>query len=241
LPLSSFRRSFPSFSTAFLFAITLLPLGCSPALLFLHHHISLLSLIRSVLTSSAKVFDAFAEKLASAVKQFRVGNGMESGTTHGPLIHDRAVTKVKAHVDDAVSKGANVLVGGKPLKGSFFEPTVLTGVSPDAAVMHEETFGPLAALVSFDSEEEVVELANDTEHGLAGYFYSRGQHGHHFADGLSIWRYQGEVSLETYIGCKADRVAVTAKKAASTGLTTTRYSNSSPWAASTRVSRHHDI
>jgi succinate-semialdehyde dehydrogenase/glutarate-semialdehyde dehydrogenase len=173
LPLSSFRRSFPSFSTAFLFAITLLPLGCSPALLFLHHHISLLSLIRSVLTSSAKVFDAFAEKLASAVKQFRVGNGMESGTTHGPLIHDRAVTKVKAHVDDAVSKGANVLVGGKPLKGSFFEPTVLTGVSPDAAVMHEETFGPLAALVSFDSEEEVVELANDTEHGLAGYFYSR--------------------------------------------------------------------
>ena len=122
---------------------------------------------------SKKVFDEFAKKLAEAVGAFKVGNGMSEGTTHGPLIHDRAVAKVKAHVDDAVSKGAKVLVGGKPLKGSFFEPTVLTGVTADAQVLREETFGPLAALVSFESEEEVVELANDTEHGLAGYFFSR--------------------------------------------------------------------
>lgn len=119
------------------------------------------------------MFDAFAEKLAAAVKKFNVGNGMDATTTHGPLIHDRAVQKVKAHVDDAVSRGAKLLVGGKPLQGSFFEPTVLANIPPDAQVMREETFGPLAALVSFDSEDEVVELANDTEHGLAGYFFSR--------------------------------------------------------------------
>lgn len=80
---------------------------------------------------------------------------------------------MKGHIDDAVSKGAKVLIGGKAGKGSFFQPTVVVGITPDANVLREETFGPLAALVEFETEEEVLEKANDTEHGLAGYFFSR--------------------------------------------------------------------
>lgn len=120
-----------------------------------------------------KVYDEFTSKLADAVRAFVVGNGMEKGVTHGPLIHDRAVAKVKEHVDDAVSKGAKVLVGGKPGKGNFFEPTVLVDVPVSAQVSKDETFGPLAPCFKFSSEEEVLKLANDTEFGLAGYFYSR--------------------------------------------------------------------
>lgn len=120
-----------------------------------------------------KVYDAFAEKLVTAVRKFKVGNGAEQGTTHGPLIHSRAVSKVEHHVQDAVKRGAKLLVGGKRMEGNFFEPTVLGEVPSDAACMNEETFGPMGALIKFKSEEEVIEKANDTEVGLAGYFYSK--------------------------------------------------------------------
>jgi succinate-semialdehyde dehydrogenase/glutarate-semialdehyde dehydrogenase len=98
-------------------------------------------------------------------------------STHGPLIHERAVSKVEKHVEDAVSKGAQILVGGKrrDAPGSFYEPTVLSDVpaGPSTFFSQEETFGPVAALVKFETEKEVIELANDTDVGLAGYFYSR--------------------------------------------------------------------
>lgn len=95
--------------------------------------------------------------------------------THGPLIHERAVSKTKRHVDDAVSRGAQVLVGGQPIPGvgSFFAPTVLSDVPLDTVIDCEETFGPVAALVKFETEEEVISLANKTDVGLAGYFFSR--------------------------------------------------------------------
>jgi succinate-semialdehyde dehydrogenase/glutarate-semialdehyde dehydrogenase len=121
----------------------------------------------------AKVYDEFVEKLAAAVRGFKVGNGIEAGITHGPLIHGRAVAKVKEHVEDAVSKGAKVVVGGKAGEGNFYEPTVLANVPVEALVSKDETFGPLAPCYKFETEEEVLKLANDTEFGLAGYFYSR--------------------------------------------------------------------
>ena len=94
--------------------------------------------------------------------------------THGPLIHHRALEKVSKHVDDAVSQGASVLIGGKPIPDSnFYLPTVLSDVPANAQLLHEETFGPVAPLIKFETEEEVIKLANDTEVGLAGYFYSR--------------------------------------------------------------------
>jgi succinate-semialdehyde dehydrogenase/glutarate-semialdehyde dehydrogenase len=98
-----------------------------------------------------------------------------SSRTHGPLIHERAVNKVARHVDDAVSKGAQILVGGKRLDidGSFFAPTVLSDVPSTALINDEETFGPLAALIKFETEEEVIRLANDSDVGLSGYFFSR--------------------------------------------------------------------
>lgn len=120
-----------------------------------------------------KVYDEFTSKLADAVRAFVVGDGLKQGVTHGPLIHDRAVAKVREHVEDAVAKGAKVLVGGKPGKGNFFEPTVLVDVPVEALVSKDETFGPLAPCFKFSTEEEVLKLANDTEFGLAGYFYSR--------------------------------------------------------------------
>lgn len=119
------------------------------------------------------VYDEFTRKLADAVSKFKVGNGLDQGVTHGPLIHDRAVKKVQEHVEDAVSKGAKVLIGGKAGEGNFFEPTVLINVSNDAVVTKDETFGPLAPCYKFKTEDEVIALANDTEFGLAGYFYSR--------------------------------------------------------------------
>lgn len=100
-----------------------------------------------------------------------------SGTnrTHGPLIHEKAISKVERHVEDAVSRGAQVLVGGQRISGvgSFFAPTVLSDVPPDTAIYSEETFGPIAALIKFETEEEVISLANSTDAGLAGYFFSR--------------------------------------------------------------------
>lgn len=124
------------------------------------------------------IYDAFAARLSEAVRALRVGNGAEPGVQQGPLIHQRAMDKVRAHVDDAVARGARVLVGGKPHAlsaqgGAFFEPTVIVDARPGMLVAHEETFGPLAALIPFDTEDEAVAAANDTEFGLAAYFYTR--------------------------------------------------------------------
>jgi succinate-semialdehyde dehydrogenase/glutarate-semialdehyde dehydrogenase len=121
------------------------------------------------------VYDAFAEKLKKAVEALKVGNGMEQGVTQGPLINADAVTKVEEHIADATSHGAKVLTGGKrhSLGGNFFEPTILTDVPISAKVLKEETFGPMAPLIRFKDEAEAVRLANDTEFGLAAYFYAR--------------------------------------------------------------------
>ncbi len=119
------------------------------------------------------VYDAFAAKLADAVTKLKVGDGFEAGVTTGPLINEAAVAKVKEHVADAVSKGAKVVVGGKALGGNFFEPTVLSDVTPEMAVAREETFGPVAPLFRFTTEDEAIAMANATEFGLACYFYAR--------------------------------------------------------------------
>ncbi|MEW5667157.1 NADP-dependent succinate-semialdehyde dehydrogenase [Pseudomonas putida] len=119
------------------------------------------------------VYDAFAQKLAAAVAKLKIGNGLEEGTTTGPLIDGKAVAKVQEHIDDAVSKGAKVLSGGKLIEGNFFEPTILVDVPKTAAVAKEETFGPLAPLFRFKDEAEVIAMSNDTEFGLASYFYAR--------------------------------------------------------------------
>jgi succinate-semialdehyde dehydrogenase / glutarate-semialdehyde dehydrogenase len=121
------------------------------------------------------VYDKFAEKLAAAVAKLRVGPGTETGVTTGPLINMAAVEKVEEHIADAVGKGAKVIIGGKrhKLGGSFFEPTVLTGVTSEMKVAREETFGPVAPLFRFKTEEEAIKLANDTEFGLCAYFYAR--------------------------------------------------------------------
>ena len=121
------------------------------------------------------VYDAFAQKLADAVGQLHVGNGVDPGVTQGPMIDTKAVEKVEEHIADALAKGASIKMGGKRhhLGHSFFEPTILTNVTQDMAVAKEETFGPLAPLFKFDTEEEVLGYANDTEFGLASYFYSR--------------------------------------------------------------------
>jgi succinate-semialdehyde dehydrogenase / glutarate-semialdehyde dehydrogenase len=121
------------------------------------------------------VYDAFAEKLAAAASALKVGNGQEAGTLLGPLINEAAVKKVEAHIADAIGKGAKVVTGGKrhTLGHGFFQPTVLSGVTSDMLVATEETFGPLAPIFKFSSDDEVVRLANDTEFGLAAYFYSR--------------------------------------------------------------------
>jgi len=124
----------------------------------------------------SSVYADFASRLADRVDKFKIGNGLDEGVTYGPLIHEKAVTKVEQHIEDALSRGAEVLVGGKRPKdmhGTFFQPTVLSNVSPDSLIMNEETFGPVAALVKFETENEVIDLCNDTDVGLAGYFYSR--------------------------------------------------------------------
>ncbi|MBM3521226.1 MAG: NAD-dependent succinate-semialdehyde dehydrogenase, partial [Alphaproteobacteria bacterium] len=119
------------------------------------------------------VYDRFAEKLAEAVKKLKVGNGTEQGVTTGPLINKAAVAKVQEHIDDAVKKGGKIVVGGKPLGGNFFEPTLIRDVTADMAVAREETFGPVAPLFKFKTEEEAIAMANATEFGLACYFYAR--------------------------------------------------------------------
>ncbi|WP_107676450.1 NAD-dependent succinate-semialdehyde dehydrogenase [Agrobacterium sp. LAD9] len=121
------------------------------------------------------VYDAFAEKLAAKVSTIRVGDGFEDGVGAGPLITRKAVAKVEEHIADAVKKGAKVAVGGKPHEsgGLFFQPTVLTGVTTEMQVAREETFGPVAPLFKFEREEEVIEMANNTEFGLASYFYAK--------------------------------------------------------------------
>ncbi|MVW73705.1 NADP-dependent succinate-semialdehyde dehydrogenase [Pseudomonas xionganensis] len=119
------------------------------------------------------VYDAFAEKLQAAVARLKVGNGMHEGITTGPLINAEAVAKVQRHLHDALEKGATLLAGGNSLGGNFFEPTIVSGVTADMAVAREETFGPLAPLFRFEDEAEVIRQANDTEFGLAAYFYAR--------------------------------------------------------------------
>ena len=121
------------------------------------------------------VYDAFAARLVAAVQKLKVGDGLQGETQQGPLINMAAVEKVEAHIADAVARGAKVLSGGTrhPLGGTYFQPTVLTDVTPAMAVAREETFGPLAPLFRFTTEEEAIRMANDTEFGLASYFYSR--------------------------------------------------------------------
>ncbi len=121
------------------------------------------------------VYDDFARKLSAAVGKLRVGDGLKGVTDQGPLIDEKAVAKVEEHVADAVSKGARIALGGKrhALGGTFFEPTILTGVTTSMLVAREETFGPVAPLFKFRSERDAIAMANDTEFGLASYFYTR--------------------------------------------------------------------
>ena len=121
------------------------------------------------------VYDAFAAKLTESVRALKPANGLEASATQGPLIDDKALAKVEEHVADAISKGATVVAGGRrhALGGRFYEPTVLTGVTSSMAVAREETFGPVAPLFRFKTDEEAIAMANDTEFGLAAYFYGR--------------------------------------------------------------------
>ena len=123
----------------------------------------------------AGVYERFTRKLVEAVGRLRIGNGLEGPTDQGPLIDRKAVAKVEAHIADALRKGGRVVHGGKAhaLGGTFFEPTVITDVTPDMLVAREETFGPVAPLFRFETEEQAIRMANDTEFGLAAYFYTR--------------------------------------------------------------------
>ena len=128
------------------------------------------------------IYEEFAKKFTAKVKALKVGDGLEKDVTIGPLINHKAIEKVEEHIANAVQGGAKIVTGGKPheLGGSFFEPTVLTGVKPSMKISCEETFGPVAPLFKFKTEEEAIRLANDTRFGLASYFYSR--------DNARIWR-----------------------------------------------------
>ena len=131
------------------------------------------------------VYDDFAQRLSKAVAALKVADGMIEGAQQGPLIDMKAVEKVEEHIADAVSKGARIVLGGKrhPLGGTFFEPTILADVTPQMLVAREETFGPVAPLFRFKTEDEAIRMANDTEFGLASYFYAR--------DVGRIWRVSG--------------------------------------------------
>jgi len=122
------------------------------------------------------IFKEFSTKLAKAVKDLKTGNGLKKEVQVGPLINKSGLEKVIEHVNDAVEKGAKVLTGGKPMKGLFYEPTVLIDVSPEAKLASEETFGPVSSLFRFKTEEEAIDMANHTEFGLAAYFYSQDIH-----------------------------------------------------------------
>jgi succinate-semialdehyde dehydrogenase/glutarate-semialdehyde dehydrogenase len=132
--------------------------------------------------AQAGIYDEFVKRLSEAVSALRVGDGFEDGVQQGPLIDEAAVAKTQEHLDDAVARGANVMAGGSrhALGGTFFEPTVVAGASSDMLVAKEETFGPLAPVFRFDTEKEAIQLANDTEYGLAAYFFTR--------DNARIWR-----------------------------------------------------
>ena len=123
----------------------------------------------------SSVYDAFTQKLVEAVSKLKIGDGLEGATDQGPLIDAKALAKVEEHIADAVSKGGQIAYGGKrhALGGTFFQPTVITNVTTEMLVAREETFGPVAPIFRFDTEEEAVRLANDTEFGLASYFYTR--------------------------------------------------------------------
>jgi succinate-semialdehyde dehydrogenase/glutarate-semialdehyde dehydrogenase len=128
------------------------------------------------------IYDKFVSKLAEAVKTLEVGNGMKEGINQGPLINENALKKVQDHISDAVDKGAVIVTGGKPHSsgGTMFEPTVIGNVTTSMKVASEETFGPLAAVFKFSTEKQAIEMANDTEFGLASYFYTN--------DVNRIWR-----------------------------------------------------
>ncbi|WP_262889801.1 NAD-dependent succinate-semialdehyde dehydrogenase [Spirosoma endbachense] len=119
------------------------------------------------------VYDEFVGKLSKAVAALRVGNGLDTDAQMGPLINEKGLNKVKHHLEDALSKGAKVIVGGNEMDGLFFQPTVLTDITPNMIIAREEVFGPVAPIARFTSEQEVVQLANDTPYGLAAYFYSK--------------------------------------------------------------------
>ncbi len=126
------------------------------------------------------VYEEFVTKFAAKVKTAKVGNGFEDGVNQGPLIEEAALQKVESHVQDAVAKGARLLVGGKRLQGQFFEPTVVADAKPNMLCAKEETFGPFAPVFRFTHDQEAIDAANNTEYGLASYFYSR--------DNARIWR-----------------------------------------------------
>jgi len=119
------------------------------------------------------IYDSFVEKFAAKVKALKVGNGFDEGVVQGPLIEDAAVEKVQRHVDDAVAKGGKLLAGGHKIEGQFFEPTVIAEATPDMLCAKEETFGPFAPVFRFKTEQEAIDAANNTEFGLASYFYTR--------------------------------------------------------------------
>ena len=123
----------------------------------------------------AAVYDEFAEKLKQAVGEMKIGDGMDSGVTTGPLINQDAVAKVEQHIADALAKGAKIITGGHrhALGGTFFEPTIITGATRDMLFSQEETFGPLAPLFRFETDQQAIDMANDTIFGLAAYFYAR--------------------------------------------------------------------
>jgi succinate-semialdehyde dehydrogenase/glutarate-semialdehyde dehydrogenase len=128
------------------------------------------------------IYDEFTEKLVAAVEAMKIGNGAEEGVAQGPLINEAGLTKVQEHVQDALDKGAQVATGAEchALGGTFYKPTVLTGATTEMKIAHEETFGPVSALFRFSTEDEAIALSNDTEYGLAAYFYTR--------DAARVWR-----------------------------------------------------
>ncbi|GAB7358422.1 hypothetical protein MBLNU230_g2488t2 [Neophaeotheca triangularis] len=143
------------------------------------------------------IYDKFAEAFTAKVNSFKVGGGYSDGVTHGPLIHDRAVSKVQAHVDDAVKQGGKVMTGGQKLPDlgdNFYQPTVIRDMKSNMQLANEETFGPVAGLFSFETEAEVVKLANNTDVGLAGYFFSKDlQRCYRMAEALEV----GMVGINT--------------------------------------------
>jgi succinate-semialdehyde dehydrogenase/glutarate-semialdehyde dehydrogenase len=126
------------------------------------------------------VYDEFVARLVDAVSKLKVGNGLEPETNVGPLIEQSAIDKVQRHVGDAVERGGELLLGGEGLGGLFWQPTVITGVTTEAAMSNEETFGPVAGIAPFATEEQAIRDANDTPYGLAAYYYTR--------DNGRIWR-----------------------------------------------------